>query len=228
MDFSVDGKRHRETIGPSKAEAEMALRVVEEDVRKRRFPMLNVSKSKRIHFFEIAEDFLEYAKVNKKPSGYQRDLISIQHFKNFFGDIRVSQVTPSLIERYKAERMGKVSNNTVHRELTCLKTMFSKAVQSGKASNNPVKRVRMVPDSVGRLRFLTKDEAQQLTEACDEVLRPIVVLALHTGMRRGEILGLKWEDVDWDNKALWIGEGKGGRGGSMSLLTKRPSTSSED
>jgi len=51
-----------------------------------------------------------------------------------------------------------------------------------------------------------------LTEACDDVLRPIVVLALHTGMRRGEILGLKWEDVDWDNKALWIGGSNGGRG----------------
>jgi integrase len=108
--------------------------------------------------------------------------------------------------------MGKVSNNTVHRELTCLKTMFSKAVQSGKASNNPVKRVRMVPDSTGRLRFLTKEESRRLVEGCGNVLRPIVVFALHTGMRRGEILGLRWQDMDWDNKTLWIGEGKGGRG----------------
>lgn len=47
VDFSVDGKRHRETVGPSRLEAEIVLRKMDEDVRKRRFPVLNVSKPRR-------------------------------------------------------------------------------------------------------------------------------------------------------------------------------------
>ena len=54
--------------------------------------------------FSRLEDFLKYASINKKPSWVQRDQCSIEHFKTFFGNSKISHITPSVIEKYKAKR----------------------------------------------------------------------------------------------------------------------------
>ena len=60
---------------------------------------------------------------------------------------------------------------------------------------NPAARVKMFPEPPGRNNFLTTEEAGRLLDACLPHLRPIVLCALETGMRRAEILGLKWSDI---------------------------------
>jgi len=59
-----------------------------------------------------------------------------------------------------------------------------------------VRKVKLLEENNSRLRFLSKTECQALIKACDIHLRPIVICALNTEMRKGEILGLKWDDVD--------------------------------
>ena len=212
IDFYVDGKRHRRTIGPDKAEAERVLREGEREVREKRFPALEgwERPRKKVYLSEILDDFWEYSKLNKKSS--PRDATSLKHLRQFFGDLPVNRAVSSEIERYKAIRKEKVRPATVNRELACLKTAFNIAIKNGKAPTNPVAKVKMFPEPPTRLRFLTQDEARLLVRACDDKLRPLVVLALHTGMRRGEILNLRWRDIDFDNRLLWIGETKTGEG----------------
>jgi len=105
---------------------------------------------------------------------------------------------------------------TVNRYLAALSHVFTTAVREWRwADHNPLAKVSKRKEPRGRIRFLDDRERERLLAACDEgppYLRPIVLLALATGMRRGEILGLRWRDVD-------LG-GSGARGRVTLLETK--------
>lgn len=100
------------------------------------------------------------------------------------------------------ERKGKQrSPASVNRYLAALSHAFTVAVREWEwVDDNPVKKVGRLKEPRGRVRFLTNNERKNLLEACEEnkerLLYPIVVLALSTGARQGEILGLRWSDVD--------------------------------
>jgi integrase len=123
---------------------------------------------------------------------------------------RLFEITPLDIEKFKTARSKQVSPASVNRELACFKHMFTKAIEWNMAVDNPVKKVRMFRENPGRIRYLTKPEAQQLLNECAEHLRPIVILALYTGMRLGEILNLKWENIDIRQKSIYIQTTKSG------------------
>jgi integrase len=69
---------------------------------------------------------------------------------------------------------------------------------------NPLRSVRLLKEPPGRLRYLTQQEMDPLVEACLPHLRSIVITALHTGMRKSEILGLKWQEVDLGAKTITL------------------------
>ena len=85
---------------------------------------------------------------------------------------------------------------TVNREVTCLKTIFNKAVKNGKAESNPVQGVKLLKENNERDRILSPEEYTRLLVHCPEHLKSIVKLAYYTGMRQGEILNLTWDQVD--------------------------------
>jgi len=158
-----------------------------------------------------------YAKDNKKS--WKRDELSIKHFSDFFSpEIKIDHITPALVNQYKQERRQSVSPGTVNRELACLKTIFNLAIQNDKALFNPVRKVKFYREPQGRLRFLSKAEAKRLVEVCNPIIHPLVIVALYTGMRRGEILNLCWQDIDWQNQNIWVREGKSGKGRYVPLL----------
>lgn len=71
------------------------------------------------------------------------------------------------------------------------------AIKWNKASSNPVKEVKLFRERNQRLRYLTSDEEKRLLEECNDYLRPMVIMVLHTGMRKSEILNLKWDQIDF-------------------------------
>jgi integrase len=106
-----------------------------------------------------------------------------------------------------------VTPATVNRELALLRHLLRLAEEWGYIAKAP--RVRMGKESEGRLRFLSEDEAVRLLDRCrtsqNPYLSAIVTLALNTGMRRGEILGVTWERVDTARGVLLIDRTKSGR-----------------
>ena len=80
----------------------------------------------------------------------------------------------------------------------------------GKATSNPVKGVKLLKEDNKRLRYLEKEEIVKLLANCRQHLKPIVILALNTGMRRGEILNLKWRDVDIKRDVIYLLNTKSG------------------
>jgi integrase len=75
---------------------------------------------------------------------------------------------------------------------------------------NPVRGVKLYKENNRRLRFLLVDEMRSLIDNCQPHLRPIVITALNTGMRVGEILGLRWDEVDFDRGQILVRTSKNG------------------
>jgi integrase len=84
----------------------------------------------------------------------------------------------------------------VNRELPTCKTIFNKAVRNGKAERNPAHGVKQLKENNARDRILSPEEYVRLLAHCPAHLKPVVKLGYLTGMRRGEILGLRWGQVD--------------------------------
>ncbi len=176
-------------------------------VEEKTFPS---ERGKRMRFGAMCGLYLEkHAKVNKRS--WHDDEIIIGKLRAHFGDAALSAVTPQGVEEYKAGRKGRVKEATINRELAVLKTIFSKAVLWGYAAQNPVKQVKFYREELKPIRILTPEERRRLFEAGPEFLRPIILFALKTGMRKGEILNLKWQDVDMANRNIHVRRTKSGR-----------------
>src|SRR5258708_15304745 len=97
---------------------------------------------------------------------------------------------------------------TVNRELMCISGAFTEAMKRGYIGRNPVVGVPQLPEHNDRLRWLTSKEDGRPPGYAPEFLKPIILTALHAGMRRGEITRLKWADVDFDQRLIRVAESK--------------------
>ena len=100
------------------------------------------------------------------------------------------------MERYKVERHRSVKEATVNREVALLKRMLTLAVQWCDLKENQIKQVKLFREDNLVERILTPEEELRLLRECAPHLRPIVITALNTGMRLGEILSLTWNNVN--------------------------------
>jgi len=204
IDYYFHGRRIRESIGSNRRGAEDALAARKADILRGEF---RFQKDHRIFFSDFAEEYLKYAKINKRS--WKRDEVCMKNLLPHLGDLLLSRIAPSDIESYKRERLKEVTPATVNRELSCLKYMFTVAEKLEKfEGKNPVKEVKFLQHRQYVFRVLTREEIKSLINAAVEYLKPILILALNTAMRKGEILNLKWNDVDFENRFLFIKETK--------------------
>lgn len=205
IDHYYEGRRIRKKVG-SKKDAENALAAVRADILRGEY---RFKLDKKIRFEKIAEKYLEYGKVNKKRS-LERDRWSIENLKSHFKGMLFSKINPLHIEDYKKKRLENVQPATINRELATLKHMFNLAKKWKIAYENPVNDVKFFQERKIEMHILTEDEADRLIDASPDYLKPIIIVALNTGMRRGEILKLRWNDIDFNKHYLFIKETKSG------------------
>jgi integrase len=209
IDYYVLGRRKREKIGPSKKLADITLR--KRQVEAAEGKHLDVKRESKTTFDKLAEDFLRlHSKINKKPLVFKRDEGLIKNLSVDFSGKKLSEITPKMIERYKERRKDEAAPGTVNRELACLKCMFSKAIEWKEAGENPVKKVKLFKENNHRIRYLEFEEMKSLLDSCDKYFRPVVITALNSGMRRGEIIGLEWENVDLKRGIIYLLDTKNG------------------
>ncbi len=113
-------------------------------------------------------------------------------------------------EGYLKKIQTPVRPATLNRELSLLKHLYRKAIEWGKCKENPAKRVKKMKGEVKRVRFLMPDEVQKLLPNCTAYLKPIATMATHTGMRKGELLGLKWTQVNLEQGIITLQDTKNG------------------
>ena len=163
-------------------------------------------KYKSMKFSELATIYIEdHAKV-KKRSWKTDDYMIKRSVNPFLGEKLISEITPLEIERWIRYRLEQgVMKITVNRGLQVLKKMFNIAIGEGFTTDNPVRKVKMFSEKDNQKeRILTEEEEPRLLEMCADYLRPVVITALHTGMRRGEILALEWARVDMEKRTIKV------------------------
>jgi len=220
----LDGKVIRESSHSEKfREAEDLLIKRKRSVKEGKQP-----ETKKIANHTFNELVTEYLKWVERQRGYKQKENIINQLKAVFGNLPLRRFTTMLIEQFQTERLQKGNKKvkigekeiylpnkpaTINRLLATLKHMFTKAVDWYMVEEETLKRVRKVKlfrENNRRLRYLSKEECQNLTNACDTHLKPIVITALNTGMRKGEILNLQWSNVDLKHGFILLDNSKNG------------------
>jgi len=202
VDYFLRGQRIRKRVGKSLAMAELALKELE--VKRSKNELNEEVVLEKNTFGELAAKYMDYTRLHKSKTTQKSDSSIVIKLCKWFEGRKVNSITLQDAEKYKAERITKVSGSTVNREISCLKHMLNMAVQWQYLTQNPVKAVKKLKEPPGRLRFLDKKQISKLLKSCNGYLKAIVITALTTGMRKGEILNLKWSNVDLDKRLITI------------------------
>ena len=128
---------------------------------------------------------------------------------------------PADIQRYYNQIAARASYATANRHLTLLRSIFSKAKAWGDFyGDNPCQQVKKRGEPPHRMRYLSYEEMDAFLKAAHSRLRPILACALLTGMRRGEILGLRWENLNLDRGVIYILQSKSGKPREVPIASK--------
>ena len=178
-------------------------------------------------FSAFAKEFLDtYAAVeNKHSERRSKEMILRYHLVPAFGKMRLDAITARHVDAYKAEKLASgLAPKTVNNQLIVLSRALRVAVEWGRLST--ALRIRLLKAKAPDFRFFSFDEAARLLAASDPTWRPMVLFAVRTGMRLGELMALRWSDIDMNagrvvvRRSVYLGvidTPKGGRSREIPL-----------
>lgn len=212
IDYYIGPRRVREKVGPSRGEAKMALKARQGEIVQGRYRFSRTPCS--MTFKALAERYLKLVSAQKR--GYHSERYRIAILIEHLGKHRSWDLTAEHAERFKLARSKVVRPATINRELGNLKHIMRMAIAWKYLGTNPFANVGLLYVPGRPERVLEEGEETKLLAACDKVrsphLRPIIVLALNTGMRKGEILSLKWPQLDFTKRTIFVVETKSEQG----------------
>lgn len=167
-------------------------------------------RAERILFDEVAQDLLDDYRVNERKS-IERAEVSVKRLLEFFGSRRVNTITTEDIKRYVASRqqektkLGKPpSNASLNRELACLKRALNLAAKSTPPKLFRVPHIPMLEERNVRKGFFEREEFLAVRAAAPDYLKPLITAAFYTGMRKGELLCLRWNQVNLNERTIQL------------------------
>jgi len=160
---------------------------------------------------EFSKQFLERSKL-KAPKSWNRYAISFKSLTRYLGDIQMEEFMRQDLYKYVERRAREVSPGTVNRDIACIKSMFSYALEFGIIQAHPLVRFPMLPvDEISR-PLLMVSEFHQLVESMDRLpIAVMVVLMGETAMRRGEALQLEWDRINLRDNVIGLQHTKNGK-----------------
>lgn len=204
LDYYIDGKRKREYAGKTRRDAEYKL-------SKRRTELyegkLNIQAlNGKTPFRDFAEDYLRKSKTYKRS--YRREEVIMKNLMNFFGGKPLGKITAVDIENYREGRLVSVKKSSVNRETIVLRHMLNTAIKLGKIIQNPMRDVKQYKIQEQSIRVFSRNEEEKLLGSSCEHLKPIIIAAVNTGMRLGELLNLRWDNVDMNREVITVTQTK--------------------
>ena len=170
-----------------------------------------------IKFQTFADQWLEeYAKPNLRKSSYNSLFKYTNRTYPAIGHLRLDKITSRDIQKFisdlmangKSLRTGKpLSRKTVLHHLGFISDVFSYAVKMDMVADNPCRKVSVPKAQKKEKAIYTIDEIRHLfalLETAPLKYKSFIILAVYSGFRRGELLGLEWKDIDWDNGVISV------------------------
>ncbi len=214
IQFFVDGKRHRQRIGPNLRQAEAVLGKKRAEIREGRF--FDAPKRTTATFDDLANEYMRWIAPNeqegipaRKRSWKTFDLYAVNQLHRYFGGKRLIDITPAMVSHYRDWRRSTISRRktpvsvaTCNRELAVMRRMYTVAMKGlitlngGAPTANPVAAHPTEREHNERDRVLSAEEFGQVYDTAKTWLKPMLLMAYHTGMREGEIRSLRWDQVD--------------------------------
>jgi integrase len=197
----VDGVRHAKSTGTAnRRTAERIDQRFKEELNLARMGV--VEPKPEMTFSELAARFL----ADGSPRPYHIDRLKL--LLPYWGKTEIGRITKAGAREYRAHRhhtKKNLSDTTINRDLEALRHMLFWAVDEGILLANPLSRVLMVRERRKPRLMLTVTEEDQLLATAAPHLRSIIIAALDSGMRRGELLTERWEHVDFTRRILYAG-----------------------
>ena len=173
---------------------------------------------------EIADKYLGWCKGMREKAFYSKEKRLRLVVEEIGTDLPLSKLTRSEIEKYQSRRLATpgrkkkpITKATVNRDMAVLRHMLNKAVAWKILADNPARGLKRLKESGRRLRYLIPEEIARLLEACSSIMKLVVTLALHTGMRKGEILHLTWDNVNLREGYIELVDQKNGEHSTIPL-----------
>ncbi|AGB42060.1 site-specific recombinase XerD [Halobacteroides halobius DSM 5150] len=229
----ITGKRNRiyKTVNGTKKEAEKEMHKLAHEVETGAYiePSEMTVKEFLLQWFE------DYCESNLAPSTLESyEIIIKSHLIPALGDIKVSDLEPMHIKRYQTHKLkngrrdgkeGGLSKRTVQYHHRVLSKALKHAVKWRIIDNNPAEVIEAPSPDTPEIKALTHDQTKRLLNVAKDWIHDIIYIALYTGMRRSEVLALRWQDIDFKEQKLQVKQavtnpvGKG-------LIFRKPKTDS--
>ena len=198
---SVDLRSARQRANAAKADASRGVDPLAEQQKRASIPT----------FSEFSAEYLEHAKSSKRS--WRDDEIRLNlHLLPAFGRMQLSDITTRHVQQTHNKLRGSLSAATCNRYLSLLHRMFSLACQWGYLERNPAKVVKKYREDNQRHRYLSADELRRFLAALEghtnRVVSGLFRFLLSTGLRKGEAMALRWQDVDMEREMIFINKSK--------------------
>jgi len=170
-------------------------------------------KSNAKTFREISKEYRidRYKKVEYTPVPYES---RIRYWDDLFGDKKIIDITRNDVAKGLNKLPKRLSNASINKFKGAVSAALSFACRQYDLPDNPVRHIRSLPVPRGRTRYLSEEERTRLFEACRasqwSKLYLLVLMAISTGARKGELLNLKLSDIDFDRQTAYVKTSKNG------------------
>jgi integrase len=209
-DFFYEGQRYKKSFGAvNKTIAKEMMAIFRSEVIRGTYR----PRASMTPFDKFTAKYLAFAEAENKPSSFQRKENSLKHLRKHFSGKTLSSISPFHIDAYKEIRKAeRAAPGTINRELQCLRHMLNMAAKWGMLIKNPFSECKLLKEPKEKERILSQEEEERLIEVAKKApkathLLPIIITALQTGMRKGEILNLKWSNINFTQGFITVTRG---------------------
>ncbi len=211
--FQINGERHHYLCSGASSvkEAEKIENAFKYKLQQQQNGVIPKENKKRYKLKALKENFLEYSKINR--SVYKQDIgrlnIAFQFFKE---DDYADKITLREVEQFKVWllSLGK-SKKTVNLYIGIFRIMYNLAVEIGWVEKNPFTFKTEFKIEPYKIQYLSVESQPVLEKAAPDYFKPIIITALNSGLRRENIIELKWDNLDFNFRTIEITKNKGNK-----------------
>jgi integrase len=205
VSYSYNGRRHRYSLGVTdKRNASLKANEIEKELALGIDPLKEAAKQTPLS--NLIDDYLEYCENRNTKQTVVTKRLYLERFQSYIS-VPVNHINKATIESYVTERLKTAGNPTVNRELTTLKHFFNFLIERGYVDKNPVVGVKKQREKPRTIKLLTDEELDRFfswARENDPLIYDLCALAYNTGLRKSDIVKIRGEDIDLENKTLAV------------------------